>query len=131
VYANAEAGLCSSPSTTRPSVSVAEASGLRAHPGVAFGDARPAEEYALGHVAGAWHLPCFGNAGAETLAHLGGASTLIVYGQDEAQAEAHRVAEELGRRGFADVRVLSGGWRAWQAAGLPAESGPCDECKKP
>jgi rhodanese-related sulfurtransferase len=128
----AEGGACNA-ATGGNVISLVAAASLRGDPAVAFGDTRPAEEYARGHIAQAWHLPCFGGAQASApqLTRLTGTRTLVVYGADEGQAEARLAAEELLRRGFADVRVLAGGFQAWQAAGLPAESGPCDECRKP
>ena len=128
----AEGGVCSAPAGGEDhSVTLDEAISLRAQPGVAFGDTRPPDEYARGHVAAAWHLPCFASAAASasSIAHLGAPRTLILYGADETQADARLAAEELARRGFADVRILRGGFRAWQTAGLPAESGPCEQCR--
>jgi rhodanese-related sulfurtransferase len=132
----AEGGACSAPSdgADHRLISLEEAAALRGQSGAAFGDTRPPDDYARGHVAGAWHVPCFASAqaSASPLAHLGTARTLVLYGADEAQADAHLAAEELTRRGgFPDVRILHGGFRAWQAAGLPAESGPCDQCRRP
>jgi len=133
VHSVAEGGACSAPAGPHGALPAGDAAALRGQAGVAFGDTRSPEEYARGHVAGAWHLPCFGSAqvAASSLHHLAGARTLILYGQDDAQTDARLAADELSRRGFPDVRILAGGWRAWQAAGLPAESGPCDECRKP
>jgi 3-mercaptopyruvate sulfurtransferase SseA len=131
-YSTAEGGACTAPAS-KSEVGAAEAAGLRGQGGVAFGDTRSPDDYAHGHVTGAWHLPCFGSAAiaAASLTHLTGARTIILYGRDEPQTDALLAAEELSRRGFADVRILRGGWHAWQAAGLPAESGPCDDCRKP
>ena len=132
VYSRAEGGVCSAPSGTGDrSVSLDEAISMRAQAGVAFGDTRTSDDYARGHVASAVHLPCFASAAqsASSIAQLGAPRTLILYGADESQPDAHLAAEELTRRGFADVRILRGGFHAWQAAGLPAESGPCDQCR--
>ena len=132
VYSRAEGGVCSAPAGTGDhSVSLDEAISLRAQTGVAFGDTRAPDDYARGHVASAVHLPCFAGAAqsASSIAQLGAPRTLILYGADDAQPDAHLAAEELARRGFADVRILRGGFHAWQAAGLPAESGPCEQCR--
>ncbi len=132
IRSSAEGGACTAPKTDDTLVSLAEAAALRGQAGVVFGDTRPSDEYAHGHVAAAIHLPCFASAqaSASPLALAGGARTLILYGADDSQSEARLAAEELARRGFKDVRILAGGFRAWQQAGLPAESGPCDQCRK-
>jgi rhodanese-related sulfurtransferase len=113
------------------SLSVGDAAMLRGQPGVAFADTRTPDDYARGHVSGAWHVPCYGSVAlaAASLTRMGNTRTVVLYGQDD--AEAQLAAQELVRRGFGDVRVMQGGWPAWQASGLPAESGPCEECRKP
>ena len=57
-------------------------SSLCGHAGVLFADARPSEDFAKGHIAGAVHLPCDASAsGAEgAMRKLGSAETIIVYG---------------------------------------------------
>jgi rhodanese-related sulfurtransferase len=95
-------------------------------------DARPANRYAEGHVAGAIHLPCdaTGSVAAEALAHLDGKRTVIVYG--EATEDAQPVAASLRRRYHAPgvrIAVLRGGFAGWSQAGQACASGPCDECK--
>lgn len=98
---------------------------------VVIADARPAERFAEGHIAGSIHLPCTasGPIADGALAHFVGARTIIVYGQDT--AEAVPVAASLRRRHAGDVRVLRGGFSGWEKAGLACASGPCDECKEP
>lgn len=132
VYSRAEGGLCSAPEAGGDhGVTLDEAVSLRAQPGVAFGDTRAPDEFARGHVANAMHLPCFASAAASasSIAHLGAPKTLILYGADDAEPDAHLAAKELLARGFSDVRILRGGFQAWQQAGLPAESGPCEQCR--
>jgi 3-mercaptopyruvate sulfurtransferase SseA len=135
VHSTAEGGACVGVGSPEEAIQVGiqEAAQLRGHAGVVFGDTRPADQYAQGHVAGAWHLPCFGSAAvaASSLEHFARAQTLIVYGDGEGAGDARLAQAELRRRGWQDVRVLAGGWRAWRVAGLPAESGPCEVCKKP
>src|SRR5262249_42071944 len=86
----AEGGGGSAPAGPHGALPAGDAAALRGQAGVAFGDTRSPEEYARGHVAGAWHLPCFGSAqvAASSLHHLAGARTLILYGQDDAQTDA-------------------------------------------
>jgi rhodanese-related sulfurtransferase len=132
VHSRAEGGLCSAAEAAGDhAVTLDEANSMRAQAGVAFGDTRAPDEFARGHVANAVHLPCFASAAASasSIAQLGAPKTLILYGADDAEPDAHLAALELTRRGFADVRILRGGFQAWQQAGLPAESGPCEQCR--
>lgn len=106
-----------------------EASHLCGRPGVVFADTRPAERFAEGHVADAVHLPCDATAlGAEpALAKLDRAVTIIVYG--DSSDDGREVAETLRRRGLrGDLRVLRGGFAAWEREGLACASGPCRDC---
>lgn len=106
-----------------------EASHLCGRPGVLFADTRSAARFAAGHVADAVHLPCDASAtGAEpALRKLDRAATIIVYG--DSSDDGHAVAETLRRRGLnRDLRVLRGGFGAWESEGLACASGPCRDC---
>jgi rhodanese-related sulfurtransferase len=110
-------------------VSAAAASSMCAHEGVVFADTRSAAEYAEGHVANAIHLPCDASkSGADSaIERLGPARTIIVYGTST--DDGHEVAETLRTRGLrGDLRVLEGGFAAWEKQGLACASGPCHEC---
>ncbi len=102
-------------------------------PGVLVADARSAEAFERGHVAGAIHLPCAASGDVVTRA-LGATAdkhTLVVYGGDT--NDARTVATSLrARLPRADLRmmVLSGGFEAWSAAGLACSSGPCPDCRE-
>jgi rhodanese-related sulfurtransferase len=105
------------------------ASSLCGRPNVVFADTRSAARFAEGHVADAVHLPCDATAnGAEgALSKLDRAQTIIVYG--ESSDDSREVAETLRRRGLkGDLRVLQGGFAAWEREGLACASGPCREC---
>ncbi len=111
----------------------AEVAGLCARTDVVVADARPANRYAEGHVAGAIHLPCdaAGTVAASAMAHLDGQHTIVVYGEDTADAQP--VAASLRRRIHRpDLRiaVLRGGFRSWSQGGQACASGPCDDCKE-
>lgn len=102
-----------------------EASSLCGHPGVVFADTRAAARFEEGHVADAIHLPCDASElGAQAaIAHLAQAQTVIVYGDSSDDGRA--VAETLRRRGHrGDLRVLRGGFAAWESEGLACASGP-------
>jgi rhodanese-related sulfurtransferase len=90
-----------------------------------FGDVRQAAEYAAGHVVDAVHLPCSAEA-PDWLANVAKSSTVVLYGASDADADP--VAQSLRASGYGDVRVLSGGFPAWQASGGSAASGPCSVC---
>lgn len=106
-----------------------DASSMCGREGVFFADARSAERFAEGHVAGAIHLPCSASAtGADgAIQRLGAARTIVVYG--DSTEEARTVAETLQARApKADVRILRGGFPAWETEGLACASGPCRDC---
>jgi rhodanese-related sulfurtransferase len=109
----------------------AEAARLCGSPDVVIADARPADRFAEGHVAGAIHLPCdaTGSVAADAMSHLDGKHTVIVYA--ETTEAAQPVAATLRRRYHSPswrVAVLKGGFAGWSQAGLACASGPCDDC---
>jgi 3-mercaptopyruvate sulfurtransferase SseA len=94
-----------------------------------FVDARPASEFAEGHIPNAIHLPPHGHPGeAEALARLRTFSTVVVYDSGYACNMADAVASHLLADGLTDVRVLEGAWPAWVKSSAPAESGACEAC---
>ncbi len=52
---------------------------------------------------------------------ISGTSNVVVYGED--MTAAARVVFALQYAGIENVKLLNGGWGAWQAAGLPVEVG--------
>ncbi len=110
-----------------PRISVDDATPLCVACSAVFVDARSAEEYAAGHVTGAVHLAP-GNSPETVLWQLGSDRMVIVYDRDPSCAQADEVAKTLLARGVRDVRVLTGAWPAWMAAGGPGASGPCPVC---
>jgi rhodanese-related sulfurtransferase len=110
-------------------LAAAEASSMCGRDGIFFADSRSAERFAEGHIAGAIHLPCDAQpSGADgVIERLAPARTIVVYG--DSTEEARTVAETLQSRGLrADIRVLRGGFAAWDAEGLACASGPCRDC---
>jgi rhodanese-related sulfurtransferase len=128
------AGAEATGAPTPPAVellSLTQVASLCGDPRAMVADARSAERFAEGHVAGAIHLPCASSRVAATAAldRLVGKETLVVYG--DSTEEALPVAEELRRRGDRPglrVAVLAGGFPAWSQAGLACSSGPCADC---
>jgi 3-mercaptopyruvate sulfurtransferase SseA len=110
-----------------PRISVEEAAPMCAACTAAFVDARSAAEYAAGHATGALHLAP-GDPPDLVLWRIAGMKTVIVYDRDPSCQQADAVAQELLARGVPNVRVLTGAWPAWLAAGAPGASGPCAAC---
>lgn len=123
-----------------------DASSMCGREGVFFADARSAERFAEGHVAGAIHLPCSASAtGADgAIQRLGAARTIVVYGDSTEEARTvaetlrtrvrpgaegpHGAADPAGRPLQADIRILKGGFAAWETEGHACASGPCRDC---
>jgi len=123
------AGACKLPdaAAVTPRISVQQAIPLCIACSAAFVDARSAVEFAAGHVSGAIHVPP-GPVPLSALLHLERFRTVVVYDGEPGAPQAEAVAAALRDRGMTDVRVLAGSWSAWQAAGAPGESGPCQSC---
>jgi rhodanese-related sulfurtransferase len=124
------AAVCQAPGGLAPAVpriSVEEAAPLCVACTALFVDARSAAEYEKGHIQGALHLPP--DKGPEpVLWRLGAYSTVIVYDREPTCALADQVAKTILEAGARDVRVLTGAWPAWTAAGAPDASGACASC---
>lgn len=94
-------------------------------------DARPQEEYDLGHVPGARRLDhdswkkAFGE-GEDTegwnkrIGELGiGPDSKVAVYDDKGMKDAARIWWILGYWGIEKVQLLNGGWKSWQSAKLP------------
>ena len=90
-----------------------------------FFDARRAEDYALGHIAGAFNLPADDfDAQYPKVAGLLSATGLVVVYCDGVDCDlSHRVADRLRALGYRQARILVNGWTAWRAAGLSTTTG--------
>lgn len=120
--------------TTTASVLSAQAvSGLCGRDDVLFADARDEDQFALGHVTGAIHLPCTSSRGdvGQLFGQLQGKHTLVVYGNatDEAKLVADGLLRQTKRRDLAII-VLQGGFSAWRDSGLACSSGTCESCNE-
>lgn len=83
-------------------------------------DARPREEYRLGHLAGAIPTPWKEvDEGRIPLPPSGGPT--VIYCSNEFCEDALRLARLLVQRGDADVGVLVEGYEAWWNRKLPVE----------
>jgi 3-mercaptopyruvate sulfurtransferase SseA len=136
VFAAAESGAaaCSAPHGETgpvdfPRISRADASGLCTACTAGFVDARPASEFARGHIPHAFHVPPHGHGDeAVILGELRRFGTVVVYDSGAGCDLAETVAKHLKSEGLRDVRILDGAWPAWEAGGEPAESGACAAC---
>lgn len=89
---------------------------------VAFVDARSDEAWqqARWKVAGAVHASS--PSLVRDASQVSRAEVVVVYGDDGREAEVPVVAEGLRALGFRQVRVLSGGFRAWAELHLATEA---------
>jgi rhodanese-related sulfurtransferase len=90
-------------------------------------DARPSAFFEEGHVPGALNLAR--DNFAKDYHRLSGVlkpaedKPVIVYCSGGACHDSRLVANALLSLGFSNVRVFTGGWEAWSAAGLPVSKG--------
>ena len=140
VFAQAEVGQCSAGEATGPIAAALlmpdelqpqDAMALQKGQGATFGDLRPPRDYAQGHIPDATHLPCSGALGATALLAVPRQSALIFYDGDGKSPELLSASRSATNKGIGKVYVLRGGFAAWLAAGLPAQSGTCDRCGAP
>jgi rhodanese-related sulfurtransferase len=92
---------------------------------VQFLDARPAFQYAEGHLPGAFSLPwqAFDQHADRVLPELREDALLITYCDGVHCSLSKDLAQVLMDFGFPQVRVLVNGWTVWRESGLPTESG--------
>ncbi|HEY6967299.1 MAG TPA: rhodanese-like domain-containing protein [Burkholderiales bacterium] len=105
--------------TGGPWVSTLQATQLMNRDDALVVDLRPAAEFAGGHILGARNIPLadLERRAGELDKHK--AKPLIVHCGDGNRAGSG--AALLRKRGFGNVLNLSGGYAAWQQAGLPVE----------
>ncbi len=106
-------------------ITLAEAEDLFSHGQEAalFIDSRSREEYAAGHIPGALSLALEEHAGglAEGEVAAPVEKPIVVYCEGGDCATSTAMAKWISARGFQDVRIFSGGFAEWAAAGLPVE----------
>lgn len=87
-----------------------------------FVDARPASQYADGHIQSALNIP-WQEADSyfmDAFERLESAQVIITYCDGESCDLSHELALFLKEMGFDNVQVLVNGWTVWKEAGLPA-----------
>jgi rhodanese-related sulfurtransferase len=89
-----------------------------------FLDARPADFWPLGHVAGALSLPedDFDGAFAKLEPRLRSTLDIVVYCSGLGCDASHLVAHKLKEHGI-QAAIMPGGWPDWTAAGYPTRKG--------
>jgi rhodanese-related sulfurtransferase len=89
-----------------------------------FVDARKAEEYQELHVQGAVNVPpeTWPELPASELMKMDRMRELVVYCSQESCDDALKLAKKLRETGFNRVMAFTGGFRAWDEAGYPADT---------
>jgi rhodanese-related sulfurtransferase len=106
-------------------VSLAQAYALFQTDQALFIDARPGDEFAELHIPKSFNItPDMVEAGlAEKVADLAREREIVVYCGQVSCDLALKVAEKLQALGFTRVTAYVGGFRAWDEAGYPADTG--------
>ena len=89
-----------------------------------FVDARKAEEYQELHVQGAVNVPpeTWAELTSSELMQIDKTRELVVYCSQESCDDALKLAKKLREAGFTRVLAFTGGFRAWDEAGYPADT---------
>ncbi|MBC7363858.1 MAG: rhodanese-like domain-containing protein [Candidatus Aminicenantes bacterium] len=105
-------------------ISLAEAESLWASGEALMVDSRSREEYAAGHVPGAFSLPLVEvkNGQDNLLQLLPEDKPLVVYCEGGSCQTSLALAKILSKKGYRNIKVFSGGWEEWLQAGLPVEN---------
>lgn len=97
--------------------------------GAPFIDARLDPEYAAERVQGALHLTTAMFSGAtapEALTMLDPSMHVVIYCSGGDCDASHSVGIRLQQAGFERIHIMTAGFAAWKAAGLPIETGAPD-----
>lgn len=127
-------GECAPPAEQTQWIPLSEATELAGQPDVLFVDARPTDEFVKAHIAGAYSVPFRAGDAVprEALEVVAGARVVITYCDTHGGCSCSvALAREIAAAGGLDVRVLEGGWPAWEQAGAAAEAGTCRLCPEP
>jgi len=116
-------GPSDTPAAVDQSVSIEQSVVLYQKGDVLFVDSRSREEFDLGHVKGAVHLPkkSFDEKFGAFLTKWPPDTRIITYCSSRDCSIAEEIAEELGFAGFENVQVMVDGWDEWQKRKLPVE----------
>ena len=100
-----------------------EAEALYCDQQAVFIDARPRQQFEMGHIAGARNLPWedFDRIFTRVMSEVPREATIITYCEGESCSLSLELASALLERGYRHVRVLVDGWKLWQRYNLPIE----------
>ena len=106
-----------------------EAFRLSRSPDVLFIDARPAEDYAAGHIKGALNLPVRSSRNQKMvfMQKIAKEQKIVVYCIDSGCPSAERLMKELQLMGYKNIMIYPTGWLGWKEAAYPMEKGAGDE----
>lgn len=86
-----------------------------------FVDARPADQFAAGHIPGAVNRRLGEVSSSAMDPDLARYRRIVVYGDNPGSAAAIALAKRLFEAGHSEVVFYEPGFEAWKAAGLPVE----------
>lgn len=98
-------------------ITIDEANRLMQQQKAVMVDVRSKEQFDLGHIKGAVHIP--GSQLLRRLRELPPGLTIITYCACSAEQSSGRAVIELNNHGVKNTAALLGGWASWQEAGLP------------
>jgi rhodanese-related sulfurtransferase len=107
--------------TTSKKISIGEANKLVKEGKAVLVDVRSPEQFALGHIKGALSIP--GSQLVTRLRDIPPGKMIITYCACSAEQSSGRAVMDLNARGVKNAAALTGGWLAWQKAGLPTATG--------
>jgi rhodanese-related sulfurtransferase len=85
-----------------------------------FIDARHEFDYKLGHIKGAMNIPLQElDERKELISAIAKDKLLIIYCDGAECNSSIELSSKLFQSGYSNVRIFFGGWREWEAAGLP------------
>lgn len=110
-----------------PQVSLGELRAVMAEGKAVVIDARPALFFRTGHLPGARNLPREGFQAAygqfRVMLERDRDQPVVIYCGGGSCEDSDLIAAALRSLGFTRLSVFAGGWKEWQAAGLPVETG--------
>jgi len=106
-------------------IPLSQASELWRNGAAFFLDAREPADYAAGHIGNALSLPAqsFAQHFGDIAPMLTSSSELVLYCDGQECELSHRLRVSLSQLGYTNTHLLSNGWTAWRAAGLPTTAG--------
>jgi rhodanese-related sulfurtransferase len=106
-------------------ISLAEAEGLYFSGAAVFLDARFPEDYAAGHIAGAFNVPPdrVREGLFELPAQMSPETPVVTYCDGTGCGLGEELALSLLEQGYYNVRALENGWTRWRQRGLPIQGG--------